>query len=531
MVRKPIMTRSAITRLAAALTVIAMVLLSMGACSPFSTISSTNTDADTTSQSNTSTGSAVLFMPSDGITVSQRVPLNTWAKLTPSIVSALKTNGMKSANIKTFTSDSLDKQSHSVQDWVVDHTSDAKASAVETTLIIAPAVTANASLKQYGDYVTQPQSDNDNQDESEQANTDTTATGSDDSKQAESNQAEGDEKAEARLRSALQLAKQSGIHVILIANTIQGFTPNVFVRCSTPEQIGQLQANMLVSKLDLETASSSNPKAIEVLIPYSSALSDSDMDLGKQFAKEAFKGIWKVLQPYYAQGKVYSPSSMLTGDSAEDDWTEVAFNTDEDIQVSQVIEQRLPVKKTEEGWVCTRIDGIIAMNDVSATQVTEQLANLGYSGSAADINPSITISGILGNIVGNKDLKRQAVPDPAQFADDDTPSSSTTDRNNRWPIVTGFGAYVDNLPQLVNGKQWMTGLEDREALANDIAETVLHINRDESLENIDYISKGSVDGITGKVRIIHENLLAVSASNLKTTLIDTGYISMADAGL
>lgn len=522
---KPIMTQSVMARLAAAVAGIAL-LLSIGACSPFASSTSTDTDSDTTAQTNSSTGSAVLFMPSDGITVSQRTPLNTWAKLTPRIVAALKKNGMKNANITTFTSENLDKQSHSVQDWVVDYTSEAKSSASETTLIIAPALSLNTSLKQYGDYVTQPRSNASSQEDSEQA-----TANNDEGEQDNTEHTETDEKAEARLRSALQLAKQSGVHVILVANTIQDFTPHVFVQCSTPEQIGELQANMLVSKLDLATATSSNPKAIEVFIPYSSDANDDETNLGEEFAKEAFKGIWKVLQPYYAQGKVYSPSDTLTSDSTEDSWIEVAFDTNEDTQVAQVIKQRLPVKKSEEGEICTRIDGILALNDVFAAQVTEQLANLGYSGSAADINPSITISGILGNIVGNKDLKREAVPDPAQSADDDTTSASTDECNNRWPIVTGFGAYVDNLPQIVNGKQWATGLENREALANDIAETVLHLNREESLENIDYISKGNIDGITSKASIIHENLLAVSASNLKTTLIDTGYISMADAGL
>ncbi len=489
---KPIMTR-----LAAALAGVG-VLLSMGACS--SPLAESSNTTGTTAQTNTGTGSAVLFMPADGITVSQRTPLNTWAKLTPSIVSLLKKQGMKSGDIETFTSDSLDKQSLSVQDWVVAHTTDAQAASSRTTLIVAPVASSNTSSKQYGDYVTQPQADT-------------------------------DETAETRLRSALQLAKKSGIHVMLLANTVQDFTPDVFVQCSTPEQIGELQASMLVSKLNLEKAVSSNPKAIEVLIPHSPASDDDEAGSSDEFAKEAFKGIWKVLKSYYAQGKAYSPSGTLTKDSSDDSWSKVTFDASKDGQAAQVIEHRLPVKKTDGGTARTRIDGIIAMNDVSAADVTQQLANLGYSGSAADINPSITIPGILGNIVGNKDLKREAVPDPAQSSDDDSASQSTDERNNRWPIVTGFGAYVDNLPQVVNGKQWMTGLEDREALANDIAATVLHLNRGESLENIEYISKGSVDGATGKVPVIHENLLAVSASNLKTTLIDTGYISMADAGL
>ena len=484
-----------ITRLAAALAGIG-VLLSMGACS--SSPAKSSNASDTAVQ--TSAGSAALFMPADGITMSQQAPLNTWAKLTPSIISQLKKHGMKNGGIETFTSDSLDKQSLSVQDWVVTHTTDAQAASSDTTLIVAPVASSDTSSKQYGDYVTQPQS-------------------------------ETDGKAETRLRSALQLAKKSGIHVVLIANTVQDFTPDVFVRCSTPEQIGELQANMLVSKLSLEKATSSNPKAIEVLIPHSPASSGDETGSSDEFAKEAFKGVWKVLKPYYAQGKAYSPSGTLTKDSSDDSWSKVAFDADTDGQAAQVIERRLPVKKTDEGTARTRIDGIIAMNDAVAADVTEQLATLGYSGSAADINPSITIPDILGNIVGNKDLKREAVPDPAQSSDDGSASQRANERNNRWPIVTGFGTYVDNLPQVVNGKQWMTGLENREILASDIAEVALRLNRSESLDGIEYISKGSIDGTKDEVPVIHEDLIAVSAANLKTALIDTGYVSMADAGL
>ena len=84
---------------------------------------------------------------------------------------------------------------------------------------------------------------------------------------------------------------------------------------------------------------------------------------------------------------------------------------------------------------------------------------------------------------------------------------------------------------MVNGKQWMTGLENREILASDIAEVALRLNRSESLDGIEYISKGSIDGTKDEVPVIHEDLIAVSAANLKTALIDTGYVSMADAGL
>lgn len=68
--------------------------------------------------------------------------------------------------------------------------------------------------------------------------------------------------------------------------------------------------------------------------------------------------------------------------------------------------------------------------------------DLGYTGSAADINPSITISGIVDNITGKKDLKKQSVPDPAQAPESDDGDSDTEDtsdsldeQNSQWPIM------------------------------------------------------------------------------------------------
>ena len=481
---------SAMTRLVAALACIGLTL-TVAACSSRPATESNVAD-DTASDS----GSVALFMPSDGLTIAQRTALNTWAKLTSNIVSLLRKHGVDKDDIDTFTADSADKQSLNVQDWVVSRTTDAKAVSSQTTLIVAP-VRSNASLKGYGDYVTQ------------------SPTGADGGK------------AQRRLRSALQLARKSGFHVILIANAVQGFAPDLFVRCSTPWQIGQLQAKMLVSKLNLQKATANNPKAIEVLLPYD----QDDGGASEAFAKEAFKGLWKVLKPYYEQGRAYSPSDTLSKDSTDDGWNDIAFDASKDGNAKEVLEERLPLNRTDENTTRTRIDGIIALNDATAAEVTDELTELGYSGSAADINPSITIPGILGNIVGNKDLIRDAVPDPAESPQADSTSQAADESRNRWPIVTGFGAYVDNLQQVVNGKQWMTGLENRQALADDIARATVHLNRGKRAKDIRHVTESKLEGVKGTVPTIREDLLAVSAANLKATLIDTGYISMADAGL
>ena len=109
-------------------------------------------------------------------------------------------------------------------------------------------------------------------------------------------------------------------------------------------------------------------------------------------------------------------------------------------------------------------------------------------------------------------------------------SASDKDRDSQWPLVTGYGAYVSNIPSIVNGKQWMTGMEDRQTIATDIAQACAKLNKDEALNSMPSIRNSEVGGVK-KIPTINEPLLAVSAGNLKSALIDPGYISLADAGL
>lgn len=105
-----------------------------------------------------------------------------------------------------------------------------------------------------------------------------------------------------RLVSALQLAQNEGMKVVLISNTLQGYAPDVYVPMTTAEQIGELQAKELVNKLELDKASSDAPKQIEVLLPYDAA-DGHDAKTDTSFAQNMFKGIWKVLEPYFKDGQ------------------------------------------------------------------------------------------------------------------------------------------------------------------------------------------------------------------------------------
>ncbi|PJM80078.1 hypothetical protein [Bifidobacterium scaligerum] len=518
-------------------------LLSLTACVSGSDAGDIKGNSSTVTSS--SAGSVALFTPSDGITLNQQTPLNKWAKLVPDLTKALVEAGMEKGNISHKTSDSLDKQSRAIQDFVVNHLSETGSSndskitiAPENmTLLVAPVVKSDASTRQYGDYVSQELTTNDTSEEG--TDNDNNATSHESGEVDGGATTSDDEQSQAadRLVSSLKLAQESGMHVILLGNSITGYEPDAFVKFSDAQTIGKIQAEKVKAKLELDKASKDNPKQIEVLLPYETK-DDNGKAADTTFAQEAFQGVWSVLGAYYQKGVIESPSGALDADSTQDDWQNVAYDASQDNAVADTLKKRLAAKSSAS---LTRIDAIIAMNDSVASDVVTTLDDMGYTGSAADINPQITISGIVGNITGKKDLSRQAVPDPIKSPEKDKAgtetdgsntdeSTASKDRDSRWPLVTGYGAYVSVIPSIVNGKQWITGLEDRQALASDIAQACTLLNTGSTLKSMSVVHNTTVAGVK-KIPTISEPTIAVSASNLKAELIDPGYISLADAGL
>lgn len=541
----------------------AAMVLSISACASNVPDTASGNDGQTSGS-----GTVAVFTPTDGVTISGNSPLNKWAEFTPALSSALRELGMPKKRISISSADSLDKQSRDIQDYVVDRissrsSSDADSDADDasnakdtgsTTLVIAPVASTDDTTRQYGDYVGQHLTASS---KSSDESSDSSAPDNESTEQAQS-----DDEAISRLVSALELARENGMHVIMLSSTVEGIQPDVYVRMSTAEMIGKVQATKLVAKLDLDKVSKDNPKNIEVLMPVTPLSAQKSGDLGSvlglatgqeasddptessaEFARDAFKGLWSVLKPYFASGKAISPSGALTASTTDDDWRDVTFPCVRADDIGAELRNRLEMKSRNDRH--TRVDGIIAMNDYTASKVTEELSDLGYTGTAADINPSITISGIVDNITGRKDLQRDEVPDPikAPESSDDTTKDGTASSgsdddksvesaNSRWPIVTGYGAYTVIMPQIVSGQQWMTALEDRATLAESTAKACIRLNSGKALDEGAGITSLVTSKINGKdTPTISGDLIAVSASNLKSTLIDPGYITPADAGL
>ncbi|WEV52202.1 hypothetical protein [Bifidobacterium sp. ESL0704] len=508
---------------------------------------STSIDTDKISVSSAVAKSNVMvFTPSDGISISSHTPLNKWAKLAPAITKSLTDAGFSSKNIKVKTDGNLRKQSDDVQDYVVNQLATASDdSNRHTTLIVAPATSANKGNEQYGDYVTNPadapayDTEKPAGKTDRQTNDDTKAKPSSASSDA-SDQAQNDDKdrtdkqneiaAGKRLAKTLKLARKVGAHTVILANPLAGFTPDVFVSLSTPRQIGVLQARQLVSKLALEKTTKMHPKSLEVMIPVGED-TDSTLNTSQTFAKEAFAGIWHVLQPYFKDGRAISPSKKLSASTTDKDWESVSFKASKTAEIKTELNDRL-TDSSKEGQPL-HVDGILAMNDFVSSAVVDELTTLKYTGTAADINPEIEVSGIVGTLTGKHNLNKVAPPKPKD-SEEDVPGIKSRVRTNddgdmAWPIITGYGAYVDMLPDVVNGKQWMTGMENIQKLSQDIAGATVAIENGKKVSELPYVKATTVDGV--EMGTIHEKSLTVSASNLKHLLIEPGYISLADAGL
>ncbi|KAA8827353.1 hypothetical protein EMO89_10575 [Bifidobacterium tissieri] len=463
------------------------------------------------SSSTADTGQVAVFLPNDGITLSQSTPLNKWTKLNSALEHALTDEGFADKDVTSVKSKNIEDQTKSINDYIERHGDDARPS----TIIIAPVAQPDDITRQYGDYVSQ----------SLTTKADAASSDPDDIDQAGH---------AANLSAALTKAKDEGIHVIMVANTIDGYAPDAYVSMSSIREIAHTQATLLSDKLELSKATADNPRSIEILLP-----SNGD-DTADQ---EAFTGIWEVLGPYFKSGAAISPSGFLTTESDDNSWSRVTFSGTDKDSAKSALTERL---KSDSENAHVPIDGVLAMNDLVASGALSALADLGYEGTSADINPKITIGGIVDNIAGNKDLKKGKVPEPQkmpgsqQSGDDGSGDGSGVSSDDQqqpaddpaWPIVTGYGAYLSNLSSVVNGQQWSTGLERRDDYAQAIAMASAALNAGETLSDVKDLSlSGSTEMNGVDVATIHLSLQNVSAGNLKSALIDPGYISAADAGL
>lgn len=457
---------------------LALALLSLSACTHNSGTSHTvSIPPDSTVD---------IITPFGNNSLDPAVPINTWSQVTDKLKKTLVDQGFTEPNVHISRVNNSDAQVNKIDDLTALYS---QSSHAQHTLIVAPALKNETSVQhsirtRYGDLVTLP--------------------------------ANKDNEVSKALTTSLTRAQDNKIRVIVLANEIPNFTPDYFVTLSTASDIARIQTNYLIRKLDLNAATREHPKAIEILLP---------INVGADFDQELFEASWKILKPYFNTGVAYSPSGLLTRDCDVNDWRNVSFVDDSPNGVTDALRARL----TRDDGKISRIDGILAFNDYTAYGVTSALDQLGFTGSSTSVNPEITLDNILKNFTGHADINRQEVPAPQSEINSSPSSDNRTYTYNAeshaWPIVTGYGSYISTVDDIVNGKVWITTLEDRTAIAESVATLASILATGRELSNL----SDTLSGLSGNHLTM--SLFAVNADNFKKTMLDSGYINPADAGL
>lgn len=604
----------------------ALTVVAVAACS--APASTTSPSASSSSASaNASSGRVAVFFPSDGFTLSQSTPQNTWKQLAADTKSQLESAGFDDSDITVHSAGSTSDQATQVLDFLTNlgieeygagaaessespapsdssTSSDASSSPSDTsstatakasTIVIALATGQTADSKLYSDYVISDNTASDGNSTGASSTTDSSNLGSSsdssatDSSSSDSSPSETDEsqssagsarstasetsKASAAsgasssssstdsadanavysLAHMLGAAQEAGVTVINLGSPIEGFTANVQGELSSPWLIGRLQALGIVNKLHLASTVENQPQAVEVLIPYTD----------ESFAQQAFEGVWEILGPFFRSGRAYSPSERLGANSTADSWKSVAYAATSDDDTQKELESRLDASNRTVSHM--EIDAVLCLNDSAASGAIAALKSMGYTGTSATINPDVSISGLVDNLRGGKDITKQQVPAPSHTpSETSTDSSTTTDsaqlaeeqntlRDTRdstsWPLITGYGTYKSQLGSIVSGEQWFTGLEDRQGYAQDLARIASGIGQGTSLHDLTSqvnslseedssasstssdSSPANASSAPAQTFVLQRTLLAITADNIKSSLIDRGYVSAADAGL
>ncbi len=338
----------------------------------------------------------------------------------------------------------------------------------------------------------------------------------------------------ARSRSAelVRTLSARGVRVVGCSDLVSAHM-DAYVDMATPESIGVLQAREALSKIRANTLSASNPAQVLLLVPGNPQ---------NEASKDFLSGVFSVLETPLQQGviqlvglpEVKSLSSFLDSSAARDFY----FGSDlysADISrrltslLDDLIEQQggttasnglmkaLPFVRSST----IALDAVIAGTDYISTQLVSVLTSKGYQGSAANINPDVSLSGIVNSLSGKKVLNKHKVPYPAN-------TLPSAEFNSMWPVISGYGAI--DVPSIVSGKEWVTGISNEESVASLFA----LLARNAALHKKLATKVSELEGMTLSSRasrtLISVDLVPISSSQVKN-LIKEGYISAADAGL
>lgn len=350
---------------------------------------------------------------------------------------------------------------------------------------------------------------------------------------------EDDQSAQTQLSHQLTQLTHTGVRVIECARQLAGYTPSLFIQTIDPYQIGRLQAQQVASKIELDQATSRDPRRLIILVPGSS--DDS-------FSHEFLDGIWSVIGHAFSDHKavIVGASHVRTEDEfLRSSQTSPFFLENSDAlgdqrKITAIIDQQLKEEKHSSSPLdvipalahdTTELDAVIAGTDYAAQQTVTVLTNHGYTGSAATINPEVTLQSVVNNLAGNRDLTKNKVPDPRNRTKGHHTAGTPSSSSSNWPIISGFGGYSASVSLVTSGKQWITGIVDEQTLSLAMATICRNAARGVSLTKNLRLHTHSASDQHSVLRVVCADIVPVTSENVKHALLDPGYASAADAGL
>lgn len=386
--------------------------------------------------------------------------------------------------------------------------------------------------------------------------------------------------------SALKKLRAEGATVVSLASTYASARADLLIRTADARTIGRRAATALVKKIKLKEATEENPRGILILLPTTSSLlkaatstatdgsgpaqssQQSDAASAIPAVDRAYlRGVLDVLSPYFDEGKAYNAYDIALTDPNSSGWSKLvvpvdATSADSTIQsifdhcrqqlldahgisADDAASHESPLGQDRPlGWLshvvlgtgdAVPLSGVLAGDDALSQLVSNELDERQYSGTAADINPQITLNGILHTIGGSPDLSRDRVPAPAVSGS--LPSGM---QKTPWPVVLGFGGSAKSAALVASGKQWATGIVDETVLASSLATAIANRAERRTLARSLSASSVRLSGVdaepknqkkAGTITATRPAIVLTDESTLKATLVDPGYVSAADAGI
>ncbi len=352
--------------------------------------------------------------------------------------------------------------------------------------------------------------------------------------------------------------------MVFLGTGIGTTAPDAAVRTASAYEIGQSAAANLVQKIRLSDATKQNPRAILLLLPSDEDLQSQISTTGLKQTRQALptatydylRGVLDVLSPYFSSGVAYNAYDIHLTDADSHKWADLVVPTDANDASSRIQhifdtcrKQILAASQSgsdSQGPLgqdhllgrlshvvlgtgdAVPLAGVMTGNDALAKLTISELTARGYTGSASDINPQVTLGSILGTIGHSPDLIRGRVPDPASSSDGMSTASASA-----WPIVVGFGGSSQTAPSVANGQEWATGVVDQNRLSDTLVTIVRNCSRGKSLLTGLTSTTARLTATSTKktVPVTDYATVFVDDSTLKSVLVDDGYISAADAGI